>query len=97
MGSVGCAGFLCGVVSQKHLIDLSELDTHVFQSSPEVWVCSSSPGAAFKEDLAVHSPRGEFCQWQPREAVLELCLACVCASVMDGVEVNPRELKGVGR
>lgn len=50
-------------------------------------MCNTSPGATFKEDLAMHSPRGEFCQWQPREPVLELCLTCVCASVMNGVEV----------
>lgn len=42
-------------------------------------MCNTSPGAAPEEDLAVHSPRGEFCQWQPREPVLELCFnVCLC-------------------
>ncbi|RLV97062.1 hypothetical protein DV515_00012113 [Chloebia gouldiae] len=27
------------------------------KTSPELWVCNTNPGAAFKEDLAKHSPR----------------------------------------
>lgn len=62
LGSVACAGFLCAVVSQKHLVDLSYLGT-AFPCIPKLLrgvAVSTSPGAAFEQGLAKPSPRGSF-------------------------------------
>lgn len=51
--------------------------------------CNFSPGPAFKEDFSSAQPRVDFVRGklETLEPVLELYLTCVCASVMNGVEV----------
>lgn len=43
------------------------------------------------------APGVSFVSGNLRSLFLSCALTCVCASVMDGVEVYPRELKGAGR
>lgn len=100
LGRVGCAGFFvwCNLSETPDRPVLGRHCFSIYSKTPPRCGCAAPVlEQLFRRTWQCTAPGVSFVSGSLGSLFLSCALTCVCASVMDGVEVYPRELKGVGR